>query len=150
MVRIHRADYVSLVGTVLGPIDLNSIDGIDRQVDNSTLWTVSPGGNAVNNGRGQLVRSGTNAPLFRAIFPTSKANYEEEQEKHAARIAMALGLDRAQRVLEVNLPPHRQANGRQSDDFRTQWNGREWINDRPIPRNKKPPEHRALPTAPFK
>ncbi len=139
------------MGTVLGPLDQNSIDGNERQVGSSTVWTVGLGGAAVNNGRGQLVRSGTNAQLHRATFPTAKFKTEEELEKHGARLAAALGLDRVQRVLEVNLACHREGNFKNgARNFPTQWNGTEWFNDGPLPKPRRPLGNRALPTAPFK
>lgn len=138
------------VGNVLGPLDQNSIDGNDAQVDASTAWTVGLGGTAVNNGRGQLVRSGTNARLFRTTFPTAKPRSEEEEEKHKARIAAALGLDRAERTLGVNLAAYRNGHCKKPGYFPSHWNGTEWINDGPIPKPQKPLGNRALPTAPFK
>lgn len=139
------------VGTVLGPLDQNSIDGNERQVGSNTAWTVGLGGAAVNDGRGQLIRSGTNARLFRATFPTPKFKTEEELEKHGARLAAALGLDRTQRILEVNLACHRESSlNKGGRNIRTQWNGTEWFNDGPLPKPRKHLGNRALPSAPFK
>ncbi|KAK3902087.1 WD40 repeat-like protein [Staphylotrichum tortipilum] len=135
--RAESAASRNEVGSVLGPLDQNSIDATDRPVDTSPAWTVGLGGTAVNNGRGQLVRSGTNAPLFRTTFPTAKPQSEEELDKHSARLAAALGLDRAQRVLQPGY-------------VRTHWNGIEWVNEGPVPKPQKPLGNRTLPTAPFK
>ena len=143
------------MGHVLGVIDQNTnadTYAFGRQVSNGAVWAVggvAPGGTAVNNGRGQLVRSGTNARLFRTTFPTAKPKAEEEIEKHGARVATALGLDRTRRVLGVNvgdsyeLPPLEL-------NARTQWNGTEWIKTGPLPITKKSLEMRTLPIAPFK
>ncbi|KAK4251604.1 hypothetical protein C7999DRAFT_10583 [Corynascus novoguineensis] len=138
------------VGNVLGPLDQNSIDGNDTQLDTSTAWTVGLGGTAVNNGQGQLVRSGTNARLFRTTFPTAKPKSEEETEKYKTRLAAALGLDRAQRILDVNLTTHRGLNSSKPGYVPTQWNGTEWVNDGPTPKPQKQLRNRTLPTAPFK
>ncbi|KAK4153871.1 WD40 repeat-like protein [Chaetomidium leptoderma] len=148
--RAETAASRNEVGNVLGPLDQNSIDGNERQVDASNAWTVGLGGTAVNNGRGQLVRSGTNARLFRTTFPTAKPTSDEELEKHKARLAAALGLDRAQRVLEVNLAIHRGGDYKRPSYVSTQWNGTEWVNEGPIPKPQKPLGNRLLPTAPFK
>ena len=138
------------VGSVLGPLDQNSNDGNERPIEPSPAWTVGLGGAAINNGRGQLLRSGTNARLFRTTFPTAKPQNDEELEKHKARLAAALGLDRTRRVLEVNVSAHSGGNCRKPGYVRTQWNGAEWFNDGPIPRPQKPLGNRNLPTAPFK
>ncbi|KAL2016020.1 hypothetical protein VTK56DRAFT_4350 [Thermocarpiscus australiensis] len=152
--RSEAAASRNRVGSVLGPLDQNSVDNIDRQVRDSAAWILGDaalGGTAVNNGRGQLVRSGTNARLFRTAFPTAKQRTEEELEKHRARLAAALGLDRAQRVLEVNLARHRDSNSKKERrNPPTQWNGTEWVNDGPVPKHQKPLGNRALPIAPFK
>ncbi|KAK0704909.1 WD40-repeat-containing domain protein [Lasiosphaeris hirsuta] len=141
------------VGSVLGPLDQNSGDGLARQVSNGTVWTVGgvvPGGTAINNGRGQLVRSGTNARLFRTSFPAARPKAEEELEKHEARIATALGLDRAKRVLEMNATPPAENSPAKHRDSRTQWNGTEWVKEGSPPKPQKPVENRQLPISPFK
>ncbi|KAK4102043.1 WD40 repeat-like protein [Parathielavia hyrcaniae] len=148
--RGETAASRNTVGSVLGPLDQNSIDGNESQVDANFAWTVGLGGTAVNNGRGQLVRSGTNARLFRTTFPTAKPKTDEELEKHKARLAAALGLDRAHRVLEVNAAIHHGSNRKKPGYIHTQWNGAEWVNDGPIPKPQKPLGNRTLPTAPFK
>ncbi|KAK0634749.1 WD40-repeat-containing domain protein [Bombardia bombarda] len=142
------------VGSVLGPLDQNGNDGLDRQASNGTIWAVggvAPGGTAVNNGRGQLMRSRTNARLFRTTFPNAKPKREEELEKHEARIATALGLDRAKRVLDVNVAPNQwSCSGKESREVPTQWNGTEWVKATSSPKPQKVLESRTLPVAPFK
>ncbi len=121
------------VGSVLGPLDQNGVDGLTRQVSNGAVWTVggvAPGGTAINNGRGQLVRSGTNARLFRTSFPNARPKADEESEKHEARLAAALDLDRAQRVLDTSATAHHIKNsGPRTRDALTQWNGTEWVKE---------------------
>ncbi|KAK4111116.1 WD40 repeat-like protein [Canariomyces notabilis] len=142
------------VGSVLGALDQNSIDNIDNQPSDGTIWTVGVAphaGTAVNDGRGQLVSSGTNARLFRSTFPTAKRKAEEELEKHGARLAAALRLDRSQRVLEVNVTPYRDGiNKKMHDIVSTQWNGTEWVNEGTAPTPSKSSGNRILPLAPFK
>lgn len=116
------------------------------------------------------MRSGTNARLFRTSFPAIKPKAEEEREKHEARLATALGLDRAARVLDVNIIPHQtESKEKRSNKSHTQWNGTEWIKEGSSPseyyklmqrqdasansileQQKKKQENRSLPTAPFK
>jgi len=134
--NVHNSgctDSLILVGSVLGPLDQNGSDGMARQVSNGNVWSVggvAPGGTAVDNGRGQFVRSGTNARLFRTSFPSSKPRAEEEMEKHEARLAEALGLDRTNRILETNVLRHRDKNSRTKlRSTRTKWNGTEWVNE---------------------
>jgi len=121
-----------LVASVLEPVDQNGTEGMGRQVSYGSVWSVggvAPGGTAVDNGRGQLIQSGTNARLFRTCFATIKPKPEEEMSKHEDRLAAALGLDRAHKVLDVNTLLY------QSDDPQkrprsvlTQWNGIQWVN----------------------
>ena len=98
-------------GTLLGPRterlpNQNFSLGIraERQPSNGTVWTVggvAPSGTAVNNGRGQLMRTGTNAPVFRTSFPATKPKVDNESAKHEDRLASALGLDRIGRLIAV-------------------------------------------------
>lgn len=121
------------VGSVLGPVDQNTGEGPIRQVSQGTVWTVRgvvPSAAAVDNGRGQLIQSGTNARLFRTAFPTPKPKAEEELEKHEARIAAALGMDRTQRILGTNMTYERRENAQaRAMKASTQWNGAEWVRE---------------------
>ncbi|KAK6955266.1 hypothetical protein Daesc_002897 [Daldinia eschscholtzii] len=86
------------VGTVLG---LHSLE--QRQVSNGAVWSVgglAPGG--VNDGRGRRVSSGTNARLYTTAFSNTRPKSEDEQEKHEGRIALALKIDRIQRILDFD------------------------------------------------
>ncbi|KAI1479385.1 hypothetical protein K445DRAFT_78256 [Daldinia sp. EC12] len=136
------------VGTVLG---LHSLE--QRQVSNGAVWSVgglAPGG--VNDGRGRRVSSGTNARLYTTAFSNTRPKSEDEQEKHEGRIALALKIDRIQRILDFDgystfprckykgRPPLREA--------KTTWTGSEWSNDCYIPKIQR--EERCLPSAPFK
>ncbi|KAK4186054.1 WD40 repeat-like protein [Podospora australis] len=141
-------------GNVLGPLDQNGILSGQRQASIGAAWSVggvAPGGTAVNNGRGQLVRSSTNARLYRTTFPSAVPKVEEELEKHGARIATALGLDRAERVLRVNAPVHQESKASKArKKTMTLWNGTEWVQDGRFVESQKTPASRSLPIAPFK
>lgn len=128
-------------GTVLSTRDNQDSDGPVRQVSHGTIWGVggvapgTTGGSAIDNGRGQLVRTGTNARLFRTTFPSAKPKAEEELEKHGARIATALGLDRAQRVLGTNLlwcERDTSAQGTSPRERHTDFDGVMWVKESPI------------------
>ncbi|KAK3304187.1 WD40 repeat-like protein [Chaetomium strumarium] len=140
-----------VVGTVLSPLDQNNVEGNETQVNDNMALSPGLGGIAVNNGRGELVRSGTNARLFRATFPTVKPKNDEQLEKYRARLAAALGLDRAQRVLDVGLTvSHDGTSSNKLGRVLTQWDGSQWVNEGPIPKAQRPLGNRALPVAPFK
>ncbi|KAK3493213.1 WD40-repeat-containing domain protein [Neurospora crassa] len=143
-------------GSVLGPVNTNASYRQDRLFSLGSIWAVGglvpPAETAVNNGRGHLMRSGTNARFFRTSFPTIKPRAEEELEKHEARLATALGIDRAARVLDVHIIPHQtESKEKRSNKSHTQWNGTEWVKEGSSPKQqKKKQENRSLPTAPFK
>ncbi|KAM7201247.1 WD40-repeat-containing domain protein [Naviculisporaceae sp. PSN 640] len=159
------------VGSVLGPLDQNTSDVLERVASNGTVWAVgglAPGGTAVDNGRGQLVRSSTNARLFRTSFRGSNPRRIEDSQKHEDRLAAALGLDRAQRTLDIRIPSRIAAlhPNLSTHDVPTQWNGAEWVKEgsriSKLTRNPKSgqvltiveaekiTEGRTLPAAPFK
>lgn len=102
-----------------------------------TVWTVgglAPVSTGVPSGRGGLLASGTNAPLYTTSFSATRQNEHEDLEKHEGRLAEALELDRVSRVLEFRDPsssPLKQAshNGTRSmePESKTFWKGTEWI-----------------------
>lgn len=144
---------------------------MERHASNGTIWTVgglAPGGTAINNGRGQLVRSGTNARLFRTSFRASNTKPEEDSQKHEARLAAALGLDRTQRTLNTKIPSKIAIHYPKlsTQVVPTQWNGAEWVKNDPrisrlaksqemakfltVVEPEKTMESRILPAAPFR
>ncbi|KAK2627596.1 hypothetical protein QTJ16_003562 [Diplocarpon rosae] len=107
----------------------------ERQVSVGTIWRV--GGLApvsgVSNGRGGLLGSGTNAPLYTTSF-TAKPKAQEDKERHESRLAEALELDRVGRVFEFRDPSTSPLKSRPDEKrtlsgkaFKTTWLGTEWV-----------------------
>jgi meiosis-specific APC/C activator protein AMA1 len=136
---------IATVGTTLAPLQPSSSPNAagpsERQASYGSIWTVggvAPSGNAVNDGRGHLVQTGTTARLFRTTFSTAKPKPNEELEKHQARLASALELDQTQRVFEFDIKArstNRQKRGRAFSftPRKTFWDGAQWVNEGPIP-----------------
>ncbi|CZT10126.1 related to meiosis-specific APC/C activator protein AMA1 [Rhynchosporium graminicola] len=107
----------------------------ERQVSVGTIWRV--GGLApvsgVPDGRGGLIGSGTNAPLYTTSF-TARPRAQEDKERHENRLAEALDLDRVGRVFEFRDPTtsplklSAEDNGAYcGKESRTSWLGTEWV-----------------------
>ncbi|KAG4430502.1 hypothetical protein IFR05_014007 [Cadophora sp. M221] len=114
--------------------DPTAVNG-ERQVSVGTIWRV--GGLApvsgVPNGRGGLVGSGTNAPLYTTSF-TAKPKAQEDKERHESRLAEALDLDRVGRVFEFRDPSTsplklsaEESQTPSGKDLKTSWLGTEWV-----------------------
>ncbi|TLS23700.1 uncharacterized protein PpBr36_06117 [Pyricularia pennisetigena] len=156
--------------TVLGSITPASSDiniQNNRQVSQGSVWTVSgiapdsPTGAAslaIDDGRGHLAQSGTTARLFTTTFSTIRPKPEEELEKHEGRLAAALEIDRALRVLDfepLNRPTasrcHTAAVKRKALQNKTYWNGTQWINNAKLLSSTTVDNStRILPVSPFK
>ena len=165
--------------TILAPLGGNGADPNTtyRAPSHGSAWAVgglAPAGGAIDNGRGTLFQSGTSAPLFRSPFPKARGKTEEE-EKHRGRLAAALEIDLASRVLETKSFKNRMAPSLLRGHLgppKTFWNGSVWIRENFVP-SKLPPlrvsclllsvreaksvteslksqEMRSLPVAPFK
>jgi hypothetical protein len=52
----------------------------------------------ISNGRGGILGSGTNAPLYKSMF-LSRADPEAELEAYECRLALAFDVDQGDRVL---------------------------------------------------
>ncbi|KAH7407215.1 WD40-repeat-containing domain protein [Cadophora sp. MPI-SDFR-AT-0126] len=137
--------------------DPTAVNG-ERQVSVGTIWRV--GGLApvsgVPNGRGGLIGSGTNAPLYTTSF-TAKPRAQEDKERHENRLAEALELDRVGRVFEFRdsstlpLKASVEEKGKSSArDLKTSWLGTEWILGGLDRKTPSADESRNLPAAPFK
>ncbi|RAL65329.1 hypothetical protein DID88_000897 [Monilinia fructigena] len=132
----------------------------ERQVSVGTVWSVggvAPVSAGISDGRGGLLGSGTNAPLYTTSFSASRPKAQEDFEKHEDRLAQALDIDRIQRVFEfrnsLSTPPRtplKSRSKRHKFDSRTVWNGTEWVLGGPEQKQQIPQEPRTLPVAPFK
>ncbi|KAL8827628.1 MAG: hypothetical protein Q9170_006940 [Blastenia crenularia] len=87
-----------------------------RQASAGAVWNIGGGSTyptgpiqSISNGLGGLIGSGTNAPLYTAKF-LEKANPENDMNTYEARLAIALDIDRTQRILNFS---HPQMRGRQ-------------------------------------
>ncbi|KAF2130733.1 meiosis-specific APC/C activator protein AMA1 [Dothidotthia symphoricarpi CBS 119687] len=83
----------------------NSLTLSPRQVSAGAIWNVG-GPSAVSNtvsgvstGRGGMLGSGTNAPLYRSAF-LNRADPEAELEAYERRLALALDVDQVDRILQ--------------------------------------------------
>lgn len=147
-----------------------------HQVSFGSAWTVggvAPSGTAINNGRGHLVQTGTNARMFRTNYSTAKLKVNEELEKHRDRLATALEFDQSARTLDFNINAKsitRQQMKKLSalTPRKTFWDGSQWKNEHPTPsktmkhrqqnqkliryrtESPKAPENRDIPENPFK
>lgn len=112
-----------------------------RQASVGAVWNIGGGVShphgpvqGVSDGRGGLIGSGTNAPLYTAKF-LEKGGSEEDRETFEDRLAAALDIDRTRRTLDCTRPQARQrrASGtkRKREDFpsRTQWKYGEWTRE---------------------
>lgn len=82
----------------------------------------------VSNGRGGLVGSGTNAPLYTTSF-TVRSKTQENADRHEIRLAEALDLDRTSRVLDCRevARPTLSATISSPEIGKTSWNGTQWV-----------------------
>jgi meiosis-specific APC/C activator protein AMA1 len=146
-----------------------------------SAWTVgglAPLSIGVSNGRGGLIGSGTNAPLYTTSFSSAAPKVEEDRDKHEGRLAKALELDRIRRVFDfadISISPERVFTGKRKhaeSESMTVWSGTEWVmeggqdSEWSLPcklglrfwfktdchaiEPKKTQQMRILPTAPFK
>ncbi|EDN94789.1 hypothetical protein SS1G_10664 [Sclerotinia sclerotiorum 1980 UF-70] len=109
----------------------------ERQVSVGTVWAVggvAPVSAGISDGRGGLLGSGTNAPLYTTSFSASRPKAQEDFEKHEDRLAQALDIDRIQRVFEfrdsLTTPPATPLDSRSKKhnfETKTAWNGTEWV-----------------------
>ena len=92
----------------IGMLGLHQFNDVpQRQVSSGTVWCVGGPGAVtdsrigVSDGRGGLLRRGTNAPLYGNLF-TSRADAASVLNTHERRIALAANLDQSRRVIAVN------------------------------------------------
>lgn len=87
----------------------SSLAGAAREISSGAVWNV--GGSSavsdtvigVSNGRGGMLGSRTNAPLYTSMF-LSRSDPEAEMETHERRLALAFNVDQSSRVLSEASP----------------------------------------------
>lgn len=117
-----------------------------RQASLGTIWNVGGGPHqptgpvqGISDGRGGLIGSGTNSPLYTAKFSEKDAP-EDDQEIYENRLAAALDIDRTRKVLDLSRPGPQKAallsTKRKRGTFvgRTQWRYGEWAREGDISR----------------
>jgi hypothetical protein len=91
----------------------------NRQISAGAVWNV--GGSSVasdtvvgvSNGRGGMLGSGTNAPLYTSMF-LSRFDPEAELEAYERRLALAFDVDQTDRILEHSTSPSNPLAGKSS------------------------------------
>ncbi|KAL8768162.1 MAG: hypothetical protein Q9209_005553 [Squamulea sp. 1 TL-2023] len=135
-----------------------------RQASVGAVWNVGGGNSlptgpveAVSDGRGGWVGSGTNAPLYTAKF-LEKAHSEDDLDTYEHRLAVALDIDRNRKVLDFTRPQKQGrtvsgAKRKRGDDVsRTQWKYGEWtrVGDTSLVKAAAKKEPKPVPTIPFR
>ncbi|MCJ1400860.1 hypothetical protein MMC11_004069 [Xylographa trunciseda] len=89
----------------------------------------------VSNGRGGLLGSGTNAPMYSSTF-FEKETQHQSLERFEGRVAAALDIDQTSRILEISQSPDRGRSRTLSGNRRegiqsptTVWRNGQWMND---------------------
>lgn len=109
----HYSPHLVNDSAIAGSINMQRTRGAGRQVSFGAVWNVggrsAAQGNqpsvAVPNGNGGLLSSGTTAPMHIAEF-FSRPTSPEAPERHESRLAVALEIDPASRLLNTcNLSP---------------------------------------------
>ena len=107
-----------------------------RQISAGAVWNV--GGPsavsdtvvAVSTGRGRMLGSGTNAPLYKSAF-LNRADPEAELEAYGRRLALALDIDQTDRIFQHVSSPPAWSSSNSSPTLRTShvWRDSAWIKD---------------------
>jgi hypothetical protein len=108
-----------------------------RQVSTGAVWNVggpsavSDTVTGVSTGRGSMLGSGTNAPLYTSTF-LNRADPEAELEAYERRIALALDVDQTERILQHS-PTHstsyKTSIGDSEAHMKHTWRDSAWIKD---------------------
>lgn len=133
---------VDTVGTVISAAEASRATG-ERQPSYGTIWSVGGAASstgAVDDGHGRFFHRGTNARLFPASYARRASRSEDDEGTHESRLARALDIDRARRIIETDItstPGHLPAiaatfRGHSSSKGMTIWNGVEWENSRSL------------------
>ena len=107
-----------------------------RQISSGAVWNVG-GPSAVSDtvvgvstGRGRMLGSGTNAPLYKSAF-LNRADPEAELEAYETRLALALDVDQTDRIFQHSSPPTLQSTphyGHASQATHA-WRDGAWVNN---------------------
>lgn len=139
-VRLSAANSVSVVN-----VSTNSIQIQSRLASTGSVWNIggglatSPQGpiRSISDGRGGLIGSGTNAPLYTANFSERKVSVKNDGF-HEGRLAVALDIDQNTRLLNMSHSPasRRSASTPTKSKFgisitepRTKWVGGGWVRE---------------------
>ena len=131
----------TVAGSEIHGVRPGSIGIADRRPSAGAVWNV--GGSAappsgpiagIPNGRGGLLGSGTNAPMFTSrFFQTESA--DQSQERLEGRLAAALDIDQTSRTLSISRSPEAEVTGSPSrpgtrgPPSGTIWRDGRWHND---------------------
>jgi hypothetical protein len=114
----------------------------NREISAGAVWNVGGASAvsdtviAVSTGRGGMLGSGTNAPLYTSTF-LNRADPEAELEAYEHRLALALDVDQTDRVLQHSPSPSSHHNGKHGGTTphpKHTWRDGAWIKDGVIPR----------------
>ena len=125
-----------------GPISREDLHGAPRQISIGAVWNVGGQGAAqggprpaIVGGRGGLLASGTHAPIHTAHFLDSN-DRSQDAEQHQERLALALDIDLASRVLAVSsradVPPAVAAGSAYPRALK--WHNNQWTREEGIDR----------------
>jgi hypothetical protein len=124
-----------------------------RQVSTGAVWNVG-GPSAVSDtvigvstGRGGMLGSGTNAPLYTSTF-LNRADPEAELEAYERRLALAMDVDQADRILQHSPTPstsHSMKSRTVASHMKHTWRDSAWIKDGVTSRlSSAAPHHQAV------
>lgn len=106
----HYAPHMVTESAVTGAHTANGPRDIIRQISSGAVWHVGGAATAqdrpplpIPDGAGGLLGSGTTAPMYTARFPPQTTT-TEQREQHEARVALALDIDPASRLLTTSRP----------------------------------------------
>ncbi|PGG96777.1 hypothetical protein AJ79_09460 [Helicocarpus griseus UAMH5409] len=139
--------------------------GSQRQISAGAVWNVGGASAAtgsaplgIPDGRGGLLSTGTSAPMYLAKF-LDKDTHSQHLKRHESRLAAALDIDQANRVLKFGDPSSKLDPKTFSDDFPYGhyppyvWKHSCWVRadgSTPNPRSTSKPTRPAIPSTPFR
>ena len=138
-----RVSSRAISGTNLLSLATNSLSTSTRQISMGAVWNV--GGSSttapsapiigVDSGRGGMVGSGTNAPMYTSRF-FEKESPDQDRGRLESRLAAALDIDQASRVLSHSQSPARGKSATDTPGYtsrsstpqqRTVWRDGQWV-----------------------